>query len=738
MLNKFPFYRQYDGTDCGPTCLRMIVRHYGKVYPIEFFRERCQVTRYGVSFMGISEAAESIGIHSFSAKVTYDVLTKEAPLPCIVHWRQRHFVVVYKAMDDTVYVADPMHSRIKYSREEFLDGWTNGESRKSGLDKGLVLLLEPTPQFNEQKDFNDVQNSGLASIFPYFKPFKSYINQLVLGLVVSTVLQFILPFLTQSVVDRGIRYQNLNFVQLVLIGQIIVFISELAVTIIRSWLLLHLGARINIAISSDFISKMMKLPLSFFDSKNTGDVMQRVEDNQRLERFLSSQSLNALFSVINVIVFTSLLFYYNWLMGIVFLSGSLLYLVWIYLFMKRRAVLDFRRFDELSTNSTNMIQMIHGMPEIKLNGSERRRRWEWEAIQIRLYNISVKSLSIAQYQSSGGTLINELKNIIITFIAATSVIGGQMTLGMMLAVQYILGQLNVPLNSFLLFIQGAQDARISIDRISEIHRLKSEDEDIQSNQFESLKYGDIHINKLNFRYGPAGLPLVIKDLNTTILKNRVTAIVGVSGSGKTTLIKLLLKFYDPLDGAITIDKIDLKNINASYWRSKCGVVMQDGFIFTDTILKNITESDPEGITDVKRLNEAIEVANIQEFISRLPAGFNTRIGPQGTSGVSLSGGQKQRILIARAVYKNPEYLFFDEATSSLDANNELVIMQNLEKFFLNRTVVVIAHRLSTVKNADKILFMDQGRIVEEGSHEYLISLKGKYYTLVKNQLELGE
>lgn len=736
--SKFPFYKQFDRTDCGPTCLRMIAKHYGKIYSTEYLRDKSFITREGVSIMGIAEAAEDIGMHSLAANVNITALINDVPLPCIAYWRQRHFVVVYDVKGDSVFVADPEHGKLKYTKEEFTRGWTNTQHKTQvNNEEGLLLLLEPTPDFYQKEDSSSRKKPGFRMILPYFRPFRSYLVQLILGLVLSSILQFIFPFLTQAIVDNGIRYQNLNFVQLVLIGQVVIFLSQLSINIIRSWLLLHLGSRINIAISSDFLTKMMKLPLSFFDSKITGDIMQRVEDNRRVERFLSSQSLSIIFSFFNLLVFTILLFYYNKTIGGVFMLGSAVYVVWIYLFMKKRAELDFRRFDESAGNSSSMIQLINGMPEIKLNGSQKRRRWEWESIQIRLYNISIRTLAIAQFQGSGGNLINEMKNILITFIAATAVINGQMTLGMMLAIQYILGQLNVPLNNFLTFIQGAQDAKISLERIGEIHEIEDEDPSELSKVDSLGSSRDINISNLNFRYGAQGSPLVLDSFTVNIPEKKVTAIVGSSGSGKTTMLKLILKFYTAQEGSIKIGSIDLKNIDASFWRSKCGVVMQEGYIFTDTILKNITESDSEGMIDKVRLQEAVHVANIEEFIDKLPAGYNTRIGVQGTSGVTLSGGQKQRVLIARAIYKNPDYLFFDEATSSLDANNELKIMENLERFFVSKTVIVIAHRLSTVKNADNIIVMENGLIVEEGNHESLIRLKGKYYTLVKNQLELG-
>ncbi len=735
MKKKFPFYRQLDQMDCGPTCLKMIAKYYGKTVGIDYLRENSSIGRAGVSFGGIAECAESIGLHSLAVYVNFETFKTEAPLPCIVHWRQRHFVVVYKIEKDKIYLADPGHGLIKYDKKAFIKAWTGATDNFDDAE-GYLLLLEPTPAFYEDPgEKKEKKDFGFKFLGKYFKPYKQQIFQLILGLIIGSLLQLIFPFLTQSIVDYGINYQNINFIYLILIAQLTLFISQTSVEVIRSWLLLHVTSRININLISDFLIKLMKLPVSFFDSKNTGDIIQRIQDHDRIQEFLSATTLNTLFSAFNIVIFGSILAYYNVSIFVIFFIGSILYIGWTLIFLKKREELDYKRFDEAADNQSSIFQLITGMQEIKLNGSERRRRWEWEAIQVRLFKISMKGLSLSQTQNTGGVFINELKNILITFIAASAVVNGNLTLGMMLAVQYIIGQLNLPINNFVTFIQTGQDAKISLERLAEIH-VKKDEESKDDNILKKLPEGDgtLKIENLSFRYGGKTSPMVLKKLNFELPEGKITAIVGASGSGKTTLIKLLLRFYNPKKGKISVSDVDLKNISTKHWRRHCGAVMQDGFIFGDTIARNITESDSDDIIDKERLLHAVDHANISDFISELPSGFNTVIGNRG---VGVSGGQKQRLLIARAVYKNPKYIFLDEATSALDANNEKKIMEKLDEFYKGRTVVVVAHRLSTVKNADQIIVLDQGKIAEIGSHKELTAKKGLYYALVKNQLELG-
>ena len=732
-MKKFPFYKQLDQMDCGPTCLKMIAKHYGKVYDREFLRQLANITRDGVSLGGIAEASEKIGFQSLAVNVTYETLAEDIPLPCIAYWRQRHFIVVHKIDKKMVHVADPAFGLTSYPKEEFLRGWLNSKRAKDD-DEGLLLLLETTPDFENAEEQPPKKGLGFRFLFPYFKPYRKYIIQLFLGLFVASLIQLVFPFLTQAIVDKGINYQNLNFVNIVLIAQIFLFTSQTAIQLIRNWLLLYITGRINIKIISDFLIKLMRLPIRFFDSKSLGDLIQRIEDHRRVQDFLSSATLNILFSAINILVFGIVLLYYNSIIFLIFAIGAILYVFWVLRFMKKRAELEFRRFDEASGNQSSRVQLINGMQEIKLNNSERRRRWEWETIQIRLFRISIKSLTIDQYQSVGGAFLDQIKNILITFYAAKLVIDGEITLGAMLAIQFIIGQLNIPINNFLDFIRTAQDARISIERLAEIHD-KEDEEDIKNEKIKTLpSEQSVFISNLSFRYGSIHAPLVLQNIDAIISQKKVTAIVGASGSGKTTLLKLLLKFYQPNEGNIKIGNSNLENIDSTFWRRKCGVVMQDGYIFADSIARNITESSLDGLINTEKLLEAVKVARLDNFIESLPTGYNTRIG---ASGISLSGGQNQRILIARAVYKNPDFLFFDEATSALDAENESEIMKNLENFYQNKTVVIVAHRLSTVKNADQILVLDNGKIIEQGNHQSLTKNKGVYYNLVKNQLELG-
>jgi ATP-binding cassette subfamily B protein len=731
---KFPSYRQLDRMDCGPTCLKMIAEHYGKIYSRDYLREKSNITKEGVSFGGIAEAAENIGFESLAVNVNFDTLKEEVPLRCIAYWRQRHFIVIYAIKREIVYVADPAFGLTSYTKEELLRGWLNSKTPKAD-DEGLLLLLEPMPDFYEREDNTPPKSKlGFRFLLPYFRPYRKIIVQIFLGLCMGSLIQLMFPFLTQAIVDKGINYQNINFVYLMLIAELVLFFSQTSVQFIRSWLLLYMTGRLNIQIISDFLIKLMKLPIGFFDSKNLGDIIQRIDDHRRVQQFLSNSTLDVLFSTINIIIFGAVLLHYNLRLFMVFLIGSAIYVSWVLMFMKKRAELEYKRFDEAAGNQSSRVQLINGMQEIKLNNSERRRRWEWEAIQIRLFKISTRSLAVAQYQNMGGAFIDQVKNILITSYSAKLVIDGDITLGMMLAVQYILGQLNMPINNFLSFIQNAQDAKISLERLGEIHDKENEDEG--GDHLKVLPEDKtIRIENLGFRYGGRSSPLVLHNIDLTIPAGKVTAIVGPSGSGKTTLVKLLLKFYEASEGRIFVGNTDLKNIDAAVWRNTCGAVMQDGFIFADSIARNITESNSEGIIDKLRLRQATCMANIDDYIESLPTGYNTRIG---ASGISLSGGQRQRILIARAVYKNPELLFFDEATSALDANNERKIMENMERFYEGRTVVVVAHRLSTVKNADQIIVLEKGQLIEQGTHEELIRARGAYFTLVKNQLELGD
>ncbi len=715
--------------DCGPSCLRMIAKFYGKNFSLQTIREKSYLTREGVSFLGMSDAAESIGMRSVGARVSFKQLSDEIPLPVIVHWKDEHFVVVYAVKKGKVRVADPAFGLINYPKEEFLKGWSGTADEINA--KGLALIVEPTPDFYQLQD-EKIDKSSFAFLFSYFRNQKKFLWQLLLGLLLGSLFQLIFPLLTQSMVDVGINNQDIGFVTLILVAQLILFVSQTTVEFFRSWILLHLTTRLNISLISDFLIKLMKLPISFFDTKMIGDLLQRIGDHTRIENFITNQTLNVLFSMVNLLVFSIVLALYSWSILLIFLLGSFFYVLWIFFFLRRRRELDFHRFRQLSENQAKLIELITGMQEIKLNNCEKQKRWEWERIQARLFKVNIRRLSLNQAQSIGSSFINQLKNILISFLAAKLVIDGHITIGAMVAVSYIIGQMNVPLANLMDFIQNAQDAKISLERLNEIH-LRKDEESMEEHKLVQLPENrNITIKDVTFQYEGPRSPKVLKEINLHIPVNRTTAIVGMSGSGKTTLIKLLLGFYPPVSGSISIGETDLSLFSTSAWREKCGVVMQDGYIFSDTIVNNIAVG-VESI-DRGRLLEAVRMANIQEYIESLPMGYHTKVGQEGAG---LSQGQKQRILIARAVYKNPGFLFFDEATNALDANNEKVIMENMDEFYKGRTVVVVAHRLSTVRNADQIVVLDKGEIVEQGKHETLIKLKGHYWNLVKNQLELG-
>lgn len=722
---KYPLYRQLDMMDCGPTCLRMVAKYHGKTYSLQELRQRCFVTREGVSLLGISDGAESIGLRTLAAKISFDKLAEEAPLPAIAHWNQSHFVVIYKIKKNKVLVGDPASDLVEYTKEEFLRGWRSGNN-----EEGIVLLLEPSPEFYEQKSEDKVDKKGFMFLFSYLRNYKKFVTQLILGLVAGSAMQLIVPFLTSSLVDYGINNRDISFVYLILIAQLMLFASRTSVEVIRSWILLHLGTRINTSIISDFLIKLMRLPIAFFNNKMIGDILQRIGDHQRISTFLTNNSLNILFSGINFLIFGCVLLYYNLTIFAIFAVGSICYVGWILAFMRKRRDIDNKRFVELSNNQSNLIQMINGMAEIKMNNCERQKRWEWAHIQALLFKLNIKGLNISQYQMSGSVFINEVKNILITFVAARAVIAGNLSLGEMLAVTYIIGQLDGPLLQLINFLQSAQDAKLSLERMGEIHDQPDEDT-AQQMVTELPENSGISLQNVSFQYDGPHSEMVLKDINLEVQPGKITAIVGMSGSGKTTLLKLLLKFYEPVRGEVKLNEISLNTVNNQVWRQSCGAVLQDGFIFSDTIANNIALGVER--IDRARLLQAVKVANIQDVIEKLPLGFNTKIGQDG---VGLSQGQKQRILIARAAYKNPEFIFFDEATNALDANNERIIMENLEQFFKGKTVLVVAHRLSTVKNADQIIVLEKGSIIERGTHRELIDKQGTYFNLVKNQLEL--
>ncbi len=724
--------------DCGPTCLKMITKYYGKNFSLPFLRENCYIGKQGVSLLGIATAAEKIGLRTLAVQIDIDTVIEEKPVPFIAHWNQNHFVVVYKITNKTVFVADPASQLLEYSHKEFKKAWIQASSAgnqqsNQAEETGIALLIETTPEFDNQEEVEE-SKASFNYLLRYLKPYKGAIFQLFLGLLGATLLSLFLPLLTQALVDTGIQQKNLSFVYVVLIAQLLFFVSKNLINLIRSWILLQISVRLNIQIVSDFLAKMIRLPLPFFESKNLGDILQRMQDNQRIEQFLSGTLLDFVFSLASLFSVSILVIFYSPIIFLLFMAGSTIYILWILLFLKKRKVLDNKRFALSSSTQSNEVELIQGMAEIKFNNFEKEKRWEWERLQVKRAKLSMQSLRLSQFQQYGGGFINELKNIIITFWAAYEVIQGSMTLGMMMAVQQVLGQMEVPLMQSINFIQQGQDAKLSLERLGEIHDQK--DEDSEEFLVKELPQGensrDIYLNNVTFRYGtPHSLP-AIDDLTLHIPAGKTTAIVGESGSGKTTLLKLLLKYYIPQSGQITVGSLPLTALSSSVWRATIGSVMQEGFIFSESIAKNIALGDESPTQN--RLINATQTANIYEHIQSLPLGFHTKIGQ---SGEGVSQGQKQRLLIARAVYKDPDYLFFDEATSALDAKNEKVISENLQKFGQSKTQIIIAHRLSTVKNADQIIFLEKGKIREQGTHLELVEKRGMYFNLVKNQLELA-
>lgn len=713
MLN-FPHEYQLDSKDCGPACIKIVAKYFGGFYSLQYLRDKCGITREGITLYDLSTACEQIGLKTFPVKIDWEQI-RRVTLPCIIQWENNHFIVVYKINKSNVWVSDPAKGLLTYTKEEFIRGWLINR------EKWAVLLIEKSIDFKKKND-NDVQDrkKTFHSFLNYFKPYKSSFLAVFIVMLIVTILQAILPFISKSVIDVGIQTNDVSFINLVLIGNIIIIISILLSNLVRDWILLHVTSRVNISLISDYLIKLMKLPIQFFENKIAGDILQRANDHDRIRSFLMNNSLNFIFSIITFLVFGIILFIYNPVLFLIYLIGSAFFLTWVLVFMSFRKKLDWQYFDLNSQNQSYWVETIETIQDIKINNYDKFKRWKWEAIQAKIFNVNQKVLTIDNAQNLGAQFLNQLTNLSITFYCANAVINGKITFGVMISTQFIIGMLNGPIMQFVSFIQGAQSAKISFLRLNEIHQIQDEDAFNHNTIFPEEK--SLFLKNVTFQYSINAAP-VLKNINLVIPQGKVTAIVGDSGSGKTTLLKLILRLYKPSFGEISIGMMNIENINLRSWREKCGAVMQDGKIFNDTIYNNIILEDEN--VDIARFRKAVKTANIESEIESLPMGYQTIMGEQGRG---LSGGQKQRILIARALYKNPDYLFFDEATNALDAVNEQKIVSALDEVFKEKTVIVVAHRLSTIKKADQIVVMKHGMIVEIGNHEQLVEKENGYYS----------
>lgn len=725
--NKYPFYKQPDAMDCGPVCLKMVAAYHGKNLSIQYLRKMCRIGKQGTTMLDLIEAAEHMGFKALAAELPLNKLSN-VPLPCILHWQKEHYVVLYEVDDKHVYLADPaLNSKIKLNIEDFLDGWTINKEKKTGR----VLLLQPNQVFKDLKEIPEHKTS-LWLLLPYLKMHRKAWLPILLSLLLASGFSLVIPLLTQMVVDKGINAKNTNLLLLICLGQLMLFSGRMLMDFMRARILFRIGAKTSIIMLKDFLTKLMKLPFSFFDNRQAGDNMQRVNDNQRIEEFLTNFLINFILSAITLLVLGGVLFYYNWQIFLLFIIGAVISIIWSNSFQQKRKIIDQKKFKVLSANQQLLLEIFYAMQEIKLTGSEEDKKELWESLQDQSFDLKLEALQLDQRMQGIGSFINEIKNVLITYAAAMLVINDQITLGGMLAVTYVCGQLNAPVNQLVEFSRVSQNTKFSLMRMDEVQQEEEEDLEVKE-KVENAGPVDLTLNKVSFQYGSKHTPFVLKDIDLLIPAGKITAIVGMSGSGKTTLIKLLLKFYALSAGNISLGKQNITRVNAKSWRKHCGVVMQDGYVFMDSIANNIFAGAL--VKDFNRLYEAAKLANMHDFFSSMPFGYDTVVGRDG---YGLSEGQKQRLLIARMIYRDPDYIFLDEATNALDAQNERSIVNNLNTFFKGKTVLIVAHRLSTVKHADQIVVLHQGQIQECGTHETLLLNKGSYYNLIKNQLELGK
>ena len=727
LFRRFPVEYQMDSQDCGPASLKIIAKHFGKFYSLQFMRDRCGITKEGVSLLDLSIGAESIGLRTLAIKCTTNDVVNSIPFPAILFWKNSHFVVVYHSDKKHIWVSDPAKGRIKYSHEEFKQGWY-----QKGEKRGVLLAVEPTAEFKDSKAEREQKKNSFSSILKYFFPYKHNFGLIFIIMLVVTALQGMLPFISKAVIDVGIRTSDVKFIHMVLIGNISILLSVMIFNVLRDWILLHITARVNIALISDYLIKLMKLPVTFFENKLMGDILQRAQDHERIRSFIMNNSLALIFSTFTFVIFSIILLIYNAIIFYIFLAGSILYVCWVLLFLSIRKKLDWEYFELLSRNQSYWVETVSAIQDIKIYNYEKYRRWKWEEIQARLYHVNKRVLAITNAQNLGAQFIESIKNMGIVFFCAMAVIKGDITFGVMISTQFIIGMLNGPLVQFINFVVGVQYAKISFLRINEIRQLEDEEELLSIGNTSILpEKKTIRLENIHFQY-TQNSPLVLRNIYLQIPEDKITAIVGGSGSGKSTLLKLLVRLYKPSYGEIKMDTMNVNAINLHQWRNLCGVVMQDGKMFSDTILNNIV-LDADRI-DYDWLREVCRIAQIEDEINAMPKGFETIVGETGRG---LSGGQKQRLLIARALYKNPKFLFLDEATNALDSINERKIVDALNNAFQQRTVVVIAHRLSTIRNADQIVVLDKGFIVEAGNHKTLMEKKGHYFELVSSQMQIS-